>query len=93
LLVIAAIFQLFDGLQVVSAGALRGVGDVRIPAWYALAAYWLVAIPLGAWLAFYWKLDAAGIWTGLAAGLAVAAIGLALRAWWKLAPRPFLQKT
>lgn len=53
---------------------------------HTLPAYWLIAIPLGAWLAFSWQLGAPGIWTGLAAGLAVAAIGLALRAWWKLAP-------
>jgi MATE family multidrug resistance protein len=88
LLVIAAIFQLFDGLQVVSAGALRGVGDVRVPAWIALAAYWFLAIPLGATMAFTFGWGAQGMWIGLAAGLAVAAVALGDRAWRRLARSP-----
>lgn len=87
LLIIAGIFQLFDGIQVVSAGALRGCGDVRIPAWLALFAYWFVALPLGAALTFWWHMGAAGMWTGLATGLAAAALVLSLRAWNRLAVR------
>jgi MATE family multidrug resistance protein len=81
LLIIAGFFQLFDGLQVVSAGALRGMNDVRVPAWIALASYWGLALPLGAALGIWWKWGAAGIWGGLAAGLAVAAVALGVRAW------------
>lgn len=79
LLVIAGVFQLFDGWQVVAAGSLRGIGDVRVPALIALAAYWGVAIPLGAMLAFRTPLGAHGMWIGLAAGLALAAAALGLR--------------
>ena len=79
LLVIAGVFQLFDGWQVVAAGSLRGIGDVRIPALIALAAYWGVALPLGALLAFRSPLGAHGVWLGLAAGLALAACALGLR--------------
>ncbi len=87
LLVIAGVFQLFDGLQVVSAGALRGIADVKVPAWIALAAYWGLAIPLGALLAFKVGWGADGMWIGLAGGLAIAAIALAYRAWGRLTDR------
>src|SRR5205085_10044930 len=52
LLQIAAFFQFFDGLQVVASGALRGVGDTRTPLWSHLTGYWLIGLPLGAWLCF-----------------------------------------
>lgn len=81
LLVVGGLFQLFDGLQVVSAGALRGINDVRVPAWLALIAYWGVALPMGAFLALAMKWGAPGMWTGLAFGLAVAATTLGRRAW------------
>lgn len=83
LLIIAGIFQLFDGLQVVSGGALRGIGDVRVPAWIALIAYWLVALPVGAILVRS-GLGAPAMWIGLASGLAVAAVALGWRAWRRL---------
>jgi len=79
LLVIAGLFQIFDGSQVVGAGALRGCKDVRIPTWIMLVAYWLVALPVAAGLAFLLDWGARGVWTGLAAGLAVAAVSLAGR--------------
>lgn len=88
LLIIAGIFQLFDGLQVVSAGALRGVGDVRVPAWIALVAYWGLALPVGATLGLGFGWGASGMWTGLAAGLAVAALALGRRAWTRLQSTP-----
>jgi MATE family multidrug resistance protein len=85
LLIVAGVFQLFDGLQVVSAHALRGVNDVRVPTWIAFVAYWLVALPAGAVLGLGWGHGPLGMWTGLAAGLAVAAVAIGLRAWRKLA--------
>ncbi|HSI09808.1 MAG TPA: MATE family efflux transporter [Rariglobus sp.] len=79
LLVVAAIFQLFDGAQVIGSGALRGLSDVRVPAVITFIAYWLLAIPTGYGLGLHTSLGAVGIWTGLAAGLAVAALLLGLR--------------
>ena len=84
LLIVAAVFQLFDGIQIVAVSALRGVDDVRLPAWIAFFAYWVVALPCGSWLTFGWHLGAFGIWCGLASGLAAAALALGLRAWHKL---------
>lgn len=79
LLVVAAIFQLFDGAQVVGAGALRGLTDVRMPALITFVAYWVLAIPGGYALGLHTSLGAVGIWAGLAAGLAIAAVLLAWR--------------
>lgn len=79
LLVVAAIFQLFDGAQVIGAGALRGLADVRVPAVITFISYWLLAIPAGYGLGLHTSLGAVGIWTGLATGLAVAALLLGLR--------------
>ncbi len=84
LLVLAAIFQLFDGAQVVSIGALRGLKDVRAPAVLAGVSYWGIAMPLGAWLCFGVKWGAVGFWIGLATGLAFAAVVLTTRVWVKL---------
>jgi len=79
LLVVAALFQIADGVQVTSLSALRGLGDVRAPAMIAVLAYWVLAVPLGWWLAFRAEWGAVGIWTGLALGLGVAALSLAWR--------------
>ena len=79
LLVVAAIFQVFDGAQVISVGALRGLTDVRLPAGLTFAAYWLLSLPLGYWLAFHTTLGTRGLWIGLAAGLAAAAVSLGWR--------------
>jgi MATE family multidrug resistance protein len=76
LLIVAAAFQLFDGLQTVATGALRGAGDTRTPMLANLVAYWLVGIPLGYLLAFRVGWGALGIWIGLCAGLMI--IGSAL---------------
>lgn len=83
LLVIAALFQLFDGTQVVGAGALRGLSDVAIPTLITGISYWVLAIPLSYLLSTKW-LGPQGIWIGLAGGLAFAAITL----FWR-----FLRKT
>jgi len=79
LLVVAAIFQLFDGAQVIGSGALRGLADVRVPAVITFISYWLLAIPGGYALGLHTSLGAVGIWIGLAAGLAIAGALLALR--------------
>lgn len=72
-LTIAGMFQLVDGAQVVGAGALRGLKDTRVPMLFAGFGYWLLAIPLGAALAFWAGLGGRGIWIGLAVGLGVVA--------------------
>jgi MATE family multidrug resistance protein len=79
LLLVAAIFQVVDGAQVIGVGALRGLTDVRVPAALTFAAYWLFALPLGYWLAFHTRLGPRGLWLGLAAGLAAAALSLIWR--------------
>jgi MATE family multidrug resistance protein len=79
LLLVAALFQVSDGLQVVGLGALRGLGDVKVPSVVALLAYWAVALPLGYWLGFGLKLGAPGVWTGLLVGLSIVAVVLLLR--------------
>ena len=78
---IAAFFQLFDGLQVVATGALRGAGDTRTPMLFHFAGYWLVGLPLGMWLCFAKGWGAAGLWTGLSLGLIL--IGIALTLVWR----------
>ena len=79
LLIVAAVFQIADGIQIVSISALRGLADVRVPALIAVLAYWVLAVPLGAALGFAGRQGAVGIWIGLAAGLAAAALSLSWR--------------
>ena len=79
LLGIAAMFQLFDGVQGVAAGALRGAGDVRVAFAANVAAHWLIGFPLALVLAFRIGLGAAGLWWGLLVGLAVVAVLLLWR--------------
>lgn len=79
LLIVAALFQLVDGIQITAISALRGVADVRIPAAVAMLAYWVVAIPAGYLLGFHTRLGPAGVWAGLALGLGVAAVFLTWR--------------
>ena len=69
LLLIAALFQVSDGLQVVGLGALRGLEDVKVPSIVALLAYWVVALPLGYFLGFRLHLGAPGVWLALLLGL------------------------
>ena len=73
---IAAVFQLFDGLQGVVTGTLRGLGDTRTPMITNLAAHWLIGLPVGYWLCFRAGLGARGLWWGLSLGLIVAGIVL-----------------
>ena len=79
LLVVAALFQFFDGGQVIGAALLRGLTDVKLPAIITFVAYWLVAIPGGYLLGVRGPYGAVGIWTALAAGLGLAAILLGWR--------------
>lgn len=76
---IAALFQVSDGVQVVGAGILRGLSDVNLPTVITLIAYWVIALPLGYYLAFPCKMDAAGIWIGLLAGLTASGLLLTRR--------------
>jgi MATE family multidrug resistance protein len=79
LLGVAALFQLFDGTQVVASGALRGLTDVKVPTVITFIAYWVISLPIGYLLAFHTRLGPVGIWIGLASGLACAAVLLAWR--------------
>jgi MATE family multidrug resistance protein len=79
LLIIASLFQLSDGIQLVVLGALRGMQDVFIPSIITFISYWLIAIPLGVVLAIHYEMRAHGMWIGLLIGLTVAAIMLLLR--------------
>jgi multidrug resistance protein, MATE family len=79
LLIIAAFFQLSDGIQVVTAGALRGLQDVKIPSMLTFVAYWVIALPLGYWLAFPLQMGANGIWIGLFLGLTLTAGAMVVR--------------
>ncbi len=79
LLHLAAIFQIFDGIQVSANGALRGLKDTRVPLAATAVAYWGIGIPLGWWLGLHGAWGAPGVWMGLIAGLATAAVLLLLR--------------
>ena len=78
-IVIAAAFQLVDGMQAVAAGALRGLQDTRIPMWIAAFAYWVPGIGTSLVLGFMTPLEGVGVWIGLATGLTVAAVLLGWR--------------
>jgi len=79
LLIVAALFQISDGIQVISLGALRGMKDVKIPTWITFFSYWIIALPLGYVLAFNYNYGAIGIWFGLFLGLTIAGIWVFLR--------------
>lgn len=80
LLFVAAVFQLFDGVQAVATGVLRGIGDTRTPMLTNLAGHWLIGLPLGYVLCFHLGMGAVGLWWGLSAGLIVCGVVL-LRVW------------
>lgn len=79
LLLVAAVFQISDGIQVVVLGALRGLQDVKVPMYITFFAYWVVGFPISFYLGKYTELKAVGVWIGLLAGLSTAALFLYLR--------------
>src|SRR6266700_2643657 len=81
LLAAGAAFQLFDGIQSVATGALRGAGDTRTPMLCHFTAYWIIGLPLGAWLCFRRGWGAFGLWAGLS--LALILIGIVLLFAWR----------
>lgn len=82
LLGVAAAFQLFDGLQVTATGALRGLGETRVPMIISLIGYWLSGLPLGWLLCFRWGYGVLGLWVGLAVSLSL--VGTALLLLWRV---------
>ncbi|MDB0022876.1 MATE family efflux transporter [Flavobacteriaceae bacterium] len=79
LLLVAAFFQIFDGLQVAILGALRGLQDVKIPAFITFVSYWIIGFPVSYFLGLHTSLESIGIWIGLFTGLFAASILLYLR--------------
>jgi multidrug resistance protein, MATE family len=87
LLRLAAMFELFDGFQIVATGALRGLGETRPPMVAHLLGYWAVGVPAGYILCFSMHRGAAGIWAGLTAALILIGVGL-VAAWARALKRP-----
>jgi MATE family multidrug resistance protein len=79
LLPIAGVFQVFDGIQAVSMGLLRGLGDTRLPMLASVVGFWCLGMPVSAWLAFGLDLGALGLWWGLVVGLVAVAVFLLIR--------------
>ncbi|KAF0152538.1 MAG: multidrug resistance protein MATE family [Ignavibacteria bacterium] len=79
LLIVAALFQIFDGMQASGIGILRGLADVKVPLVISLLSYWIIGIPVGALLGFYFNLGAVGVWIGLLIGLALLGLTMLLR--------------
>jgi multidrug resistance protein, MATE family len=79
LLIIAALFQISDGVQAVGIGILRGLTDVKIPTLITFIAYWVIALPVGYLLGFTFKMDVYGVWLGLLIGLTASAMMLTWR--------------
>ncbi len=86
LLVIAGVFQVVDGTQIVAMNALRGLGDVHVPMGIAVFSYWMMALPLAYLLTFHANFGPPGIWMGLALGLLIASVALTWRFLWKSSP-------
>ncbi|WP_372405048.1 MATE family efflux transporter [Acinetobacter piscicola] len=79
LILFAIAYQLMDAWQVSAAGCLRGMQDTKGPMWVTMLAYWVIAFPVGIYLARYTELGAAGVWTGLIVGLSIACVLLLMR--------------
>ena len=79
LLLVAAFFQISDGVQVVVLGALRGLQDVKIPTLITFIAYWLIGFPASYYLGLHTDFKSVGIWLGLLLGLTASAIMLYIR--------------
>ena len=79
LLIIAAIFQISDTIQVVALGALRGMQDVKIPTLLTFIAYWLIGFPISYYLSMHTAYESSGIWMGILAGLTASGLMLSIR--------------
>ena len=79
LLLFAMAYQLMDAWQVSAAGCLRGMQDTQAPMWITMFAYWVIAFPVGIYLARYTEMGASGVWVGLIVGLSVACVLLLSR--------------
>jgi multidrug resistance protein, MATE family len=79
ILLIAGVFQVFDGAQAVGIGMLRGIMDMKIPTIMTFAAYWIIGIPVGYVLGLRWGLGVTGVWLGLFLGLAASALMMIAR--------------
>ena len=79
LLPIAGVFQVFDGLQVVSIGLLRGLGDTHVPVIVNIVGFWCIGMPVSLWLGLGLGYGAVGLWWGLVVGLVMVAVFLILR--------------
>ena len=79
LLLIAGLFQLSDGIQVVVLGALRGLQDVKIPTYITFVAYWIIGVPISYVLGKKMGFGSQGLWIGLLSGLTASAIMLYIR--------------
>jgi MATE family multidrug resistance protein len=79
LIPVAGVFQVFDGIQAVAAGVLRGIGDTQAPLVAMLAGYWLIGLPVSLYLGFRTSAGPTGLWWGFVAGLSSVALFLSLR--------------
>ena len=79
LLIIVALFQIFDGIQIVAQGALRGIQDVKIPSMICFLSYIIFGVPIMIYLGLYTDLKATGVWIGFLIGLMIASILLSIR--------------
>ena len=89
LMLVAAVFQISDGVQVVAAGALRGTGDTKFTFFANLVAHWLIGLPIAVYLGFHRSMGVLGLWWGLCAGLAAVATLLVLR-FHRISARPIV---
>jgi len=81
LLLLAAVFQVADGMQAAAAGALRGLKDTRLPMVYSILSYWMIGMSTGWWLTFREDFGPQGMWYGMIVGLCVAAVLMCTRFW------------
>ena len=79
LMLVAAVFQLSDGIQAVGAGVLRGAADTKYTLWANLTGHWLIGLPIALWLGFARGMGIVGLWWGLCIGLTVVAVLLFVR--------------
>ena len=86
-LLVAACFQLSDGVQTVAQGALRGAGDTRLPLGLNVLGHYAIGLPIGAALAYGVGMGAVGLWWGLSAGLTAVAVAMTAR-FFRVASRP-----